>query len=364
MPVKLFVSRDSEGRPWPPDQSFEVRGCLELVKRLWRAFYKQDVLYAVAANLHVPSADVVILCEHGLGVMEFKHYPGKVVRIGNAWFADGVRIKAGASDSDGNSKYENPHEQVNAYASVIRDKLIHPKRAPGWLPGNAGDWEKIKIQTAVCFTHPMVNINAITADLQEHPPRMQSDWEEFSVITLDRALEWVAELQFGLNQGKARSYEPHRLTASQIINIVTYPLKTTEWTEIVGLMPTGEPYAFLALVEDGVCTQVFGLDRDEALIGRNSSACAVPIPQYFKRVGRVHARLVRTLDGIFLEDLNSTNGTFIDTKKIAEAVALVEGKVIELGGAEARGRNCQLVFLREVSSDILQKLTETTNSLK
>jgi hypothetical protein len=138
MPVKVYVSRDSQGQPWSPDHEHEARSVIEIVKKLWLAFNSQKQLYAVAANLHRPSADLVILSERGIGIVELKHYYGRISRQGSTWYAGKTRIKAG-SESKG---YRNPHEQVQDYAAEIRSALIGPTRQPfgsaqgrPWLPG-------------------------------------------------------------------------------------------------------------------------------------------------------------------------------------------------------------------------------------
>lgn len=359
MTVKLYASRDSEGRPWPPDYSFEVRACIDIVRQLWLSFCKQDALYAVAVNLHAPSADLVVISEHGLGVIELKHYSGHIRALGNAWFADGVRIRAGSVDVEGNPRYNNPYEQVQDYARQIRDRLIKPSRPPGWLPGMAGDWEKFKIQTAVCFTHPDANIHDLIAAQQKARPVARPAWEEFSILTSLEVSDWAAALRFGAKKGKGQYYEPHRLTPHQIVNIAERLLRATEWTDIVGIMPTGEPYAYLALIEGGVCTVTYRLDRDDVILGRDPDVCAVPLPQYFSRVSREHAQITRAVEGIFLEDLNSKNGTFVNGQPIMKPVRLEQGQIITLGGPVATDKVCHLLFSREPIDSPETRMTTT-----
>ncbi|MCP4409856.1 MAG: FHA domain-containing protein [Gammaproteobacteria bacterium] len=49
-----------------------------------------------------------------------------------------------------------------------------------------------------------------------------------------------------------------------------------------------------------------------------------------KKVSRVHARILTNLEGNLIEDLNSTNGTFINAKRISEHI-LQNGDVIKIG---------------------------------
>jgi hypothetical protein len=282
-------------------------------------------------------------------VIEFKHSFGKIMRrVDDRWYAGSHLIVAGATTPDGQPKYLNPYQQVHAYAEEIRNKLIQPKRPPALLPGNAVDWPGFKIQTAVCFTHPDVDVSQLESDLRKHPPIGKPDWEQFSVLTPREVPDWAAALRFEVTKGKAENYQAYQLTAQQIGRIAEGLLHGTEWSEILQLMPTGEPYAYLILEEDGVVTQVFGLDREELLIGRNPEICAVPLPQTFMRASREHARITRTLDGIFIDNLSS-NGTYVNGQKIGPQYQLKDGDILALGGPAAKPGNtvCELMFSRQ-----------------
>lgn len=55
-------------------------------------------------------------------------------------------------------------------------------------------------------------------------------------------------------------------------------------------------------------------------------------------VSGVHAEFVKTASTLFLRDLGSTNGTFVNGRPISTAAVLSEGDVIQFGGAEFRIR--------------------------
>jgi predicted component of type VI protein secretion system len=65
----------------------------------------------------------------------------------------------------------------------------------------------------------------------------------------------------------------------------------------------------------------------EKLIGREDT-CDVVIAD--RQVSRYHARLYLGNEGIYLEDLASKNGTYINTVKISEPVLLQDGDVIQI----------------------------------
>ncbi|MBE9508760.1 MAG: FHA domain-containing protein [Chloroflexi bacterium] len=363
MPVKIYVSRDSQGQPWPPDHSHEALAAIEIIKRLWLAFDHQETLYAVVANLHRPSADLVIISERGVGVLELKHYPGRVSqKPDSAWYAGRTRIKAGA-ESKG---YRNPHEQVQAYAEHIRGDLIHLRRPPPWLPGRIADWEKFKFQTAVCFTHPDALIDDFKEALRHRHRPVTHRWEKFDVLKPDEIPEWTAALRFEVDTGHRHGFEPHRLTPQQIIRIAARLLGGTEWTEIANLMPTSEPYAYLTLIEDGRRMQVFGLDREEITVGRDANTCAVPVPERFSRVGRTHARITRSVQGIFIEDLDSMNGTYINGLPIRRGKRrrLAHGQKITLGGRVPSSKVCLLQFSLQSKAVVEPASTEISSELE
>ena len=74
--------------------------------------------------------------------------------------------------------------------------------------------------------------------------------------------------------------------------------------------------------------QTFDLD-DELTIGR-SPGCGVPTPDDIY-ASTVHARLYRQKDQLWVEDLGSTNGTYVNSEKITQARRLGKGDVLQAG---------------------------------
>ncbi len=76
--------------------------------------------------------------------------------------------------------------------------------------------------------------------------------------------------------------------------------------------------------------ETFALDKDVIALGRaptNDIVIAEP------QVSRQHARIVRQGDVLVLEDLGSTNGTFVNGVRLVSPHVLVGGDVIALGDA-------------------------------
>ena len=68
---------------------------------------------------------------------------------------------------------------------------------------------------------------------------------------------------------------------------------------------------------------------DELTIGR-ASGCQVAL-EGDKAVSQLHARLFRRDGRLYLEDLGSTNGTYLNAKKVSGPVALQRGDRLQVG---------------------------------
>ena len=71
-----------------------------------------------------------------------------------------------------------------------------------------------------------------------------------------------------------------------------------------------------------------GEQLGELSLGRADS-CGITLPD--KTISHLHARLFRRDGRVFLEDLGSTNGTFLNAKKLSRPVALQRGDRITVG---------------------------------
>ncbi|OGV74497.1 MAG: hypothetical protein A3K19_23150 [Lentisphaerae bacterium RIFOXYB12_FULL_65_16] len=80
----------------------------------------------------------------------------------------------------------------------------------------------------------------------------------------------------------------------------------------------------------GFENRVFELDTNEAVMGR-SAECNVHLP--LPNVSRVHARVYLVNEEYHVEDMNSTNGTFVNGVRISRC-ALRNNDLIEVGEAK------------------------------
>ena len=74
--------------------------------------------------------------------------------------------------------------------------------------------------------------------------------------------------------------------------------------------------------------RTYDLD-DELTIGR-SPGCGVAMPDDIY-TSTLHARLFRHNDQLWVEDLGSTNGTFVNSEQIKQAVRLGKGDLLQIG---------------------------------
>jgi pSer/pThr/pTyr-binding forkhead associated (FHA) protein len=74
--------------------------------------------------------------------------------------------------------------------------------------------------------------------------------------------------------------------------------------------------------------RTYDLD-DELTIGR-SPGCGVSMPEDIY-TSTLHARLFRRNEQLWVEDLGSTNGTFVNSERITQAVRLGKGDLLQIG---------------------------------
>lgn len=88
-----------------------------------------------------------------------------------------------------------------------------------------------------------------------------------------------------------------------------------------------QPSTSLELMDSGEIPPVFPLESDEIKIGRlQTNDIILPDPN----VSRVHAKIERRNESFFILDLDSTNGTYLNEKRITEA-KLKDGDIIRVG---------------------------------
>lgn len=342
MTVKIYVSKDSDGKEWGPDYAHEMEGVIDLLRRLWAAYHHLPQTYAVVVNLHKPAhADFVLISEHGIGILDLKHYHGLIViNHDDNWYAGKKKIDSGV--------HKTPIAQVETYAKKIR-KLILPSLL-AHLPYKFS--EAVKFQTGIVFT----NTDAILSTVrQQTKDKRNEDGDLFNVLAPWEIVKWAVSLRFESHYGRERNFEPIRLSPSVIDAIIRDELEATEWTEILPSIPSGEPYAYLEDIQEKT---IYKLDKDTISLGR-SPDCDIVIPANYAHVSRHHCTIFRRLDKVELQD-KSTRGIFIDERRIRGSVELAHNQRISLGGKGMEPENCCLRFILYGQTDINIPPTQST----
>ncbi|MEX2031648.1 MAG: FHA domain-containing protein, partial [Dehalococcoidia bacterium] len=92
---------------------------------------------------------------------------------------------------------------------------------------------------------------------------------------------------------------------------------------------SSKPGAKLRIVEPAARKgETYSLN-DELTVGRGGG-CGVVLPDD-QFVSTVHARLFRRGDDLFVEDLNSRNGTFVNGKQVQTPTRLKRGDRVQFG---------------------------------
>lgn len=98
---------------------------------------------------------------------------------------------------------------------------------------------------------------------------------------------------------------------------------------LAGPRPRRRKQLYLEILEPpDQAGRTFELD-DELTIGR-SPGCGVPTT-YDVYSSTLHARLYRRGGQLWVEDLGSTNGTFVNSERIIQATKLVKGDLLQVG---------------------------------
>ncbi|MEU3457674.1 FHA domain-containing protein [Micromonospora sp. NPDC006766] len=77
----------------------------------------------------------------------------------------------------------------------------------------------------------------------------------------------------------------------------------------------------------------FRIGRDPQMIGRAPTADIVLADPH---VSRRHATVHLTADGVWLTDLDSTNGTWLNDQRLTDSAQLTDGDVVRVGRTDLR----------------------------
>jgi len=105
----------------------------------------------------------------------------------------------------------------------------------------------------------------------------------------------------------------------------------TTATDLTSLSEHTDPSrsrACLTVITGSAAGTMFRITRGDAVIGRSPTAAIRVVDD---GVSRNHARIRHDSNGLFLEDLESRNGTYVNGARISESTTLREGDKIQVG---------------------------------
>ena len=99
-------------------------------------------------------------------------------------------------------------------------------------------------------------------------------------------------------------------------------------------LTAGKPPDKVAVVAPGAKVRTFDLG-DELIVGRGDKCHVVLEDSY---ASQVHARVFRRQDAVYIEDMGSTNGTYLNRKKVTSPVPVNRGDTARIGKTELEFR--------------------------
>ncbi|TQF08460.1 FHA domain-containing protein, partial [Myxococcus llanfairpwllgwyngyllgogerychwyrndrobwllllantysiliogogogochensis] len=97
----------------------------------------------------------------------------------------------------------------------------------------------------------------------------------------------------------------------------------------------GHPPAFLYVERGPGAGQLVPVQQGPLVLGRSSSS---DLRLQHPSISRRHAQITRQGDQVFIKDLGSQNGTFINRNRVTDEVEVMQGDEITLGNAMLRLR--------------------------
>ena len=96
----------------------------------------------------------------------------------------------------------------------------------------------------------------------------------------------------------------------------------------------GRPPEKVAVVAPGAKPRTFDID-DELIIGRGDKCHIVIADSY---ASQVHARVFKRHDGVYIEDMGSTNGTYLNRRKVTAPIIVSRGDTARIGKTQLEFR--------------------------
>lgn len=312
MTVSFYISRDGDSENGF-EYGHERRAAIEIAQDLYRKYAKSGKHYAALFNLVDPPADLVIISNDGIGVADLKDYTGPLNIPQDAPWS--IVDAQGVTKLLTCGSHVNPLKQVEHYRRAIYSLLrsyVNKNTVdfPAWMLR-----DHFHCYGSVIFTSPAFEVNG-DKEFKSIP------W--FSVQWQEDVPEWAYRLSFG---GNSKLKEEH------IDRLARECFKTEPWREVEGIVLESTFGYLWVIAKDGMIT-AHPLYQDETVIGR-SPDCNIVVPgEKYTLVSREHIRITKTATEVILTDCGSTNGTWVNGKKLKDKAShkLHRSDKITLGG--------------------------------
>lgn len=126
-------------------------------------------------------------------------------------------------------------------------------------------------------------------------------------------------------------------------------------TYTLAMAPTvNRIYGYLRPAWDGDETEVryYPVKESGITIGRDPQICTLVVPWDFKRTSRVHASVFPNAGAIYIMDMGSKNGTYVDGNRVTDIIRLNPGQHILLGAGDRTDPLCVLEFVQIPSTTV------------
>lgn len=114
-----------------------------------------------------------------------------------------------------------------------------------------------------------------------------------------------------------------------------------------GMAATPEVFGYLRIADETDRDKVIPLQGEWVRIGRDPAKNDILAPVTYTLVSGEHAAIYKTADGVFVADLKSTNGTYVDGFRVVEPTRLEAGQYIVLGAHTLQPRVRAYEFLSD-----------------
>jgi hypothetical protein len=355
MSFEAFITRATDGREVDFERDFERDPVIQIARTLYGQFANNPKYYALLANVQLPTGkrdhkrqvDALLLSEDGMAILDFKHTHGSFVPTmdDRAWLYDnGKTVKSGTAN--------NPYRQLEGQRETLYQRLtelptyVKLSQLPKPFQQHAGR-NLASNKSNKHFYHFEIPARLVLTG--EHVPipefKRESHQRWFDILWMEDCAQFMKTMSF--NKGIRLSQD--------LLRVLVYDLfGVSPWVEVESLYR--KPFGYLSGTNLPVPTPLL---QGTVTLGRNSNLAVFIAPEN-KEVSRTHAIIRQTPEGAVIRDAGSTNGTWINGRKLAEneEATLKHNDVVILGKWEDGNAGVQSVEFRYLSHlDTLPLLT-------